>query len=71
MVKVKRIIFNYFEFFKKRLTSKQMKYIDSLLILGLLVFVYSKVSPRHFLHVFKKKVAYVASPPPKSASVDM
>ena len=44
-----------------------MKYIVSLFIL---VFVYSKVSPKHFLHVFKN-VTYVASSTPKSASVDM
>ena len=44
-----------------------MKYTGSLLTL---VFVYSKVSPKHFLHV-SKYGAYVASSPPKSASVDI
>ena len=48
MVRVKQIIFNYFEFFRRRLTSKQMKYIGSLFLLGLLAFVYSKVSPNIF-----------------------
>ena len=52
MVRVKWITFNYFKFFKLRLTSKQMEYIGSLFIL---VFVYSKVSPKHFFHVFKNK----------------
>ena len=52
MVRVKRIIFNYFNFFKTRLTSKWMKYISSLFIL---VFVYCKVSPKHFFHVFKNR----------------
>ena len=42
-----------------------MEYIGTLFIL---VFVYSKVSPKRFLHVFKKG-AYVAFSPPKS--VDM
>ena len=32
-----------------------MKFIGSLFILGLLVFVYSRVSPKHFLHVFKNR----------------
>ena len=44
---------NYFEFFKTELTSKQMKYIGSLFIS---VFVYSKVTPKHFLHMFKNRV---------------
>ena len=52
MVRVKRIMFNYFEFFKTKLTSKRMKYIGSLFILA---FVYSKLSPRHFLHIFKSR----------------
>ena len=51
MVRVKRIMFNYLEFFQGRLISKQMEYIGSLFIL---VFVYSKVSPKHFLPAFKK-----------------
>ena len=52
MVRVKRIIFNYSNFLKTKLTSKRMKYIGSLFIL---VFVYCKVSPKHFLHVFKNR----------------
>ena len=52
MVRVKRIIFKYFNFFKIRLTSKRMKYFGSLFIL---VFVYCKVSPEGFLHVFKNR----------------
>ena len=52
MVRVKGIIFNYFEFYQTRLISKRMKYIGSLFIL---VFVYSKVSPKHFLRVFKNR----------------
>ena len=69
MVRVKWIIFNYFKFFKTRLTLKQMKYIGSLFML---VFVYSKVSPAHFLHVSKIGcVSRLASSPPKSVSVDM
>ena len=52
MVRVKRIIFSYFEFFDARLTWKRMKYIGSLFIL---VFVQSKASPKHFLHVFKNR----------------
>ena len=52
MVRVKRIIFKYFNFSKIRLTSKRMKYIGSLFIL---VFVYCKVSPEGFLHVFKNR----------------
>ena len=54
MAKIKQI-FNYFEIFKTRLTSKQMKYIGSLLMLDLLVFVYSKVSPKPFYHMFKNR----------------
>ena len=50
MVRVKRITFNYFNILKTRLTSNRMKYIASVFIL---VFVYCKVSPKHFLHVFK------------------
>ena len=45
MVRVKRIIFGYFEYFQTRLTSKDMIYIGSLFIL---VFAYSKVSTKHF-----------------------
>ena len=54
MVRVKRIIFKTISifFFKTRLISKRMKYIVSLFIL---VFVYSKVSPKYFLHVFKNR----------------
>ena len=52
---VQRIIFNYFKFLYTRLTLKQMQYTGCLFILGLLVFVYSKVSPKHFLHVFKNR----------------
>ena len=52
MVRVKPIIFYYFKFYWIRLTSKRMKYIGSLFIL---VFVYSKVSSKHCLHVFKNR----------------
>ena len=52
MIRVKQIIFNYFNFFKTRLTSKGIKYIGSLVML---VFVYSKISPKHFLHLFKNR----------------
>ena len=52
IARVKRIIFNYFNFFLKRLTSERVKHIGSLFML---VFVYSKVSAKHFLHVFKNR----------------
>ena len=52
IARVKWIIFNYFNFFLKRLTSERMKHIGSLFML---VFVYSKVSAKHFLYVFKNR----------------
>ena len=45
-----------------------MQYIGRLFIL---VFIYTKVSPKHFLHVFKNWGACVAFCSPKSAMVDM
>ena len=53
MVRVKWIIFNYFKFFKTRLTSNRWNILVGLFML---VFVYSKASPTHFLHVFKNRV---------------
>ena len=54
MVRAKRIILNYFDFFLKKVNikTKRLKIIGSLLIL---VFVYSKVYPKHFLYVFKNR----------------
>ena len=50
--RVKRIIFNCFEFSLKKVKTKRLKIIGSLFTL---VFVYSKVSPKYFLYLFKKK----------------